>query len=153
MSENSGLHEQLLTESPKKPMSERKKFILMAVCLILVGVMIGFIYFGGGMLFNILLSALWGVNQRTATGTGCFITFVVMSITSLTFINHEYAFSDHPDDFAMCFIGLPFGIIGSMIGARFLVKVSEFVVIFAVATMVLILGIVITVQHYVIKDD
>jgi uncharacterized membrane protein YfcA len=114
------------------------------VIVAIVGVMSGMVYVGGGMILNVAFAACWRVDQKIATATGCFSTVLPMLILAMTLVDGEGVFTTQTSYFLV--VGIPCCIVGAIIGAFLSLRISNMATFFIISAVLMILGIVITIQ-------
>eukprot|EP00999_Lentomonas_sp_LEN2_P002683 NODE_558_length_1368_cov_80.441579_g522_i0.p1 GENE.NODE_558_length_1368_cov_80.441579_g522_i0~~NODE_558_length_1368_cov_80.441579_g522_i0.p1 ORF type:complete len:400 (-),score=62.19 NODE_558_length_1368_cov_80.441579_g522_i0:12-1211(-) len=132
----------------KKQITNRRTRIAATIAIMaFLGIISGTLYAGSGMFFATIIVNAWGANVRTAAGTGCFIMTMVMLCLSFSFINKP----DMEDirNLYHILLACPFGVIGSIVGAKMALILSDVVVYFFIVAVCMVLFLFIVIQEFV----
>jgi len=128
------------------------RLLLSLVTTGFLGAICGLIYFGGGIVFSASILLAWQSDVKFSAGTGAFIMSSTMLALSFTFIQRSF---DTPPGILIAHILIPVvaSITGSILGVKFVMRVSETTVFFCVFVILTLLGIFSTLEYYVIAPN
>lgn len=136
--------QEFLDKSPKtrKLFSPRMQVILMVIGVALSGLVSGLVGIGSGMNFVLLFMIILGFDTRRATGTGCFIMAILMGAVGCVFVQQVNLVNIWP----YLAIAIIFSAVGTLVGAHYVLKISEVKLNFVVGSIVILAATVATVQ-------
>ncbi|KCV70505.1 hypothetical protein H696_02853 [Fonticula alba] len=127
---------------PQSPQTRRPvRFGITIVINSILGIVSGTLYAGGGMFYSNVLVNAWDAPVRLAAGTGCLIMTMVMFAMTLTFPGREGM--DDINVLYLLLLSLPFGVLGSLFGARLALRISDIVMYFLIVGVSLTIFVVI----------
>lgn len=113
--------------------------VLIIIMVILSGVNSGFLYTSGGFIVNLGFTFIFGQKQKYATATSSTVALIVMFLLSLTFITRPETFTI-PLLYRLA-ICVPLSGIGSILGAIFVLRISDAVMYCVIAVTMVVLGV------------
>ncbi|MCF2141792.1 MAG: TSUP family transporter [Candidatus Lokiarchaeota archaeon] len=132
-----------LGENDFKSLPESVVYSIIFIGVVVSGILGGSIGIGSGMNFTLLFILLLGMEHLRATGTGSFLMMILMALATLLF----YPLVIISNIWQYLVIGISFSAIGTIIGAKFTIKLQKSMLSYLVSGTLLIIGIFALVQE------
>jgi len=123
--------------------------LVFAVIAVICGAFSGILGFGSGMNFVVLFMIIFRLELPLATGTGCFIVAQLMLAVGIGYVAGLVPLS-LGSIWHITLISMGGSLVGVLLGMLFQAKISQVMVNFFIAGILVILGIIGTIQKFVL---
>lgn len=122
------------------------RILLLILVAMLNGSLGGFLYISGGMNINIAMMILFQMKLGYSTATSCWITTITTFALCLLFIGRQIFTLQLLYIMTIC---VPLSICGALIGAIFMLNISDLLIYMLITVTMLILGTLSTIVYFI----